>query len=302
MGARGLKRLLQASEILREGGCDPSLVPTEGPATAGSIAARAIAGGAELILAAGGDGTISEAAQGVAFTSVPMGILPAGTANVLASEIGLPCSMVNAAASLRNCIPTRISMGRLHCANGVERVRLFMLMAGVGLDAQIVYNLSLPLKSRLGKAAYWVAGFSLLGRELNEFEIVIDGRQFTCSFALISKVRNYGGDLEIARNTNLLDDRFEIVLFEGRSSLRYLNYLTRVALRRLNGVKGVTAIRSGGACLSSTGDRRIYIQVDGEYIGHLPARVEILPDALTLLVPETYLRRFGNSGRDSRRS
>ena len=291
MGAKGLKRLSRAAGILRESGHDTWLVPTQGPGTAGAIARRSIAEGADLILAAGGDGTINEIAEGLAFSSVPLGILPAGTANVLASEMGLGSSMERAAAGIPACIPTRISMGRLSCGNGSERTRLFLLMAGIGLDAKIVYNLSLPLKARLGKIAYWIAGFSLLGRGLDEFDIVVEGRQLRCSFALISKVRNYGGDLEIAQNTSLLDDCFEIVLFEGRSSFRYVKYLARVAARRLAGLQGVSLIRSKGACVSAAADRRIYIQVDGEYIGHLPARVEIVPDALTLLIPEGYIRK-----------
>jgi diacylglycerol kinase family enzyme len=173
--------------------------------------------------------------------------------------------------------------------NGSERTRLFLLMAGIGLDAKIVYNLSLPLKARFGKLAYWVGGFSLIGRELDEFEVLVDGRRVNCSFALISKVRNYGGDLEIAQNISLLDDRFEVVLFETRSSLRFLGYLARVAVRRLSGVSGVSLVRATQVCMPGTTARRIYIQVDGEYAGHIPASVEIVPDALTLLVPKPYI-------------
>jgi len=293
MGARGLKRLSRAAEILRESGHDTWLVPTQGPGTAGAIARRHIEEGAQLILAAGGDGTVNEIAEGVAFTSVPLGILPAGTANVLANELGLGSSLESAAVRVTASIPTRLSMGRLHCMNGSERTRLFLLMAGIGLDARIVYNISVPVKARLGKVAYWIAGFSLLGRELQEFEVLVEGRRLTCSFALISKVRNYGGDLEIARSVSLLDDRFEMVLFEGRSSFRYLKYLAGVAAGRVAGLQGVSIIRSAGACMSESADRRIYVQVDGEYAGHLPARLEIVPDALTLLIPEAYLRRSG---------
>jgi len=293
LGSKGLKRLSRAAEILRETGHDTWLVPTQGPGTAGAIARRHIAEGAELILAAGGDGTINEIAEGVVFSTVPLGILPAGTANVLANEMGMGSSLERAARHVTQCIPKRISVGRLDCSNGSERSRIFLLMAGVGLDAKIVYNLNLPLKARIGKLAYWIGGFSLVGRRLDEFEVVVEGRRITCSFALISKVRNYGGDLEIAQNTSLLDDRFEVVLFEGRSSLRYLNYLTRVAAGKLAGVKGVSVIRSTRACMSGTPDRRIYIQVDGEYAGHLPARVEMVPDALTLLMPEAYIRKCG---------
>jgi diacylglycerol kinase family enzyme len=113
-----------------------------------------------------------------------------------------------------------------------------------------------------------------------------------CSFALISKVRNYGGDFEIARDTSLLDDRFEVVLFEGRNSWRYLKYLTAVALKRLRGTNGVTVLRARKVCLSGSQDPRVHIQVDGEYAGLLPGSVEIVPDALTLLIPPGYLDRM----------
>jgi YegS/Rv2252/BmrU family lipid kinase len=291
MGDKGLKRLSGAAEILREAGHDTWLVPTQGPGTASAIARRSIADGAELILAAGGDGTINEIAEGVAFSDVPLGILPAGTANVLANEMGLGSGIERAAASLPGCVPTRISMGRLQCLNGSARTRLFLLMAGIGLDARIVYNINLPLKARLGKLAYWIGGFSLVGRKLDEFEVIVEGRRVSCAFALISKVRNYGGDLEIAQSTSLLDDQFEVVLFEGRSSFLFLTYLARVAMGKLKGVPGISLIRTGSVCLPGTADRRVYIQVDGEYAGHLPASVEIVPDALTLLIPQGYIKR-----------
>jgi diacylglycerol kinase (ATP) len=291
MGDKGLKRLSAAAEILREAGHDTWLVPTQGPGTAGAIARRSIADGAELILAAGGDGTINEIAAGVAFSDVPLGILPAGTANVLANEMGLDSTIEGAAASLGECVPTRISMGRLQCVNGSERTRLFLLMAGIGLDAKIVYNLRVPLKARFGKLAYWLAGFSQLGRDLDEFEVLVEGRRVNCSFALISKVRNYGGDLEIAQSTSLLDDQFEVVLFEGHSSFRFLTYLARVAVRKLAGVPGISLIRTGSVCMPGTTGRHVYIQVDGEYAGHIPASVEIVPDALTLLIPKGYIKK-----------
>ncbi len=296
MGNRGLKRLSDAAEILREAGHDTWLVPTQGPGTAGAIARRSIADGAELILAAGGDGTINEIAEGVAFSDVPLGILPAGTANVLAHEMGLGSSIEGAAARLDECVPTRISMGRLECVNGEERTRLFLLMAGIGLDAKIVYNISLPLKARFGKLAYWIGGFSLLGRQLDEFEVLVEGRRVNCAFALISKVRNYGGDMEIAQTISLLDDRFEVVLFESRSSFRFLTYLVRVAMRKLTGVQGIQVVRTAGVCMPGTAARHVYIQVDGEYAGHIPASVQIVPDALTLLIPPAYIEKSRFSG------
>jgi diacylglycerol kinase family enzyme len=165
-------------------------------------------------------------------------------------------------------------------------------MAGIGVDAHIVYHVSGPLKARTGKLAYWVAGFSLLGRRLATFEVKIGGEAHRCSFALLSKVRNYGGDFEIARSVSLFDDDFEAVLFQGRTSFGYLKYVVGMALNRLSGMKGVTVIRADRMSVSCPEDSRVYIQVDGESAGHLPAEIRIVPNALTLLVPPEYERRL----------
>jgi diacylglycerol kinase family enzyme len=163
-------------------------------------------------------------------------------------------------------------------------------MAGIGLDAHIVYRVSAPLKSATGKFAYWVAGWSLLGRRLAEFAVEMNGVRRTCSFALVSKVRNYGGDFEIARDVSLFDDHFEVVLFEGRSTLPYVKYFGGLMLNRLAGMKGVTVERAQCLRVLAPEDRRVYLQIDGESAGQLPAEIRIVPDALTLLVPPEYAR------------
>lgn len=264
-------------------------MPTTGPRTAGAIAREHIARGAELVVVAGGDGAINEAAEGMIHSSVPLAILPGGTANVLASEIKLGSDIERAAHRLAECRPQRISVGRLVCDGG--RVdRHFLLMAGVGLDAGIVYRVSGPLKARTGKFAYWVAGWSLLGRRLPEFQVEVDGAEHRCSFALLSKVRNYGGDFQIAREATLLDDRFEVVLFEGRSTIPYAKYFAGMALGRLAGMSGVTMLRAGSVKLACPEDRAVHVQIDGEYAGRLPAEINIVPDALTLMMPPGYGR------------
>ena len=220
-------------------------------------------------------------------SDVPLGVLPAGTANVLAMEMKLGGKLLRAAARLGECRPRRISVGHLTCDGG--RVsRHFLLMAGVGLDAHIVYRVSAGLKARTGKFSYWIAGWSLLGRSLPQFTVEADGRRYRCSFALLSKVRNYGGDFEIARSVNLFEEEFELVLFEGRSSLGYVKYFVALALNRLHGMKGITDCRARQVKLSGTEDRRVYLQIDGELAGHLPAEIRIVPQALTLLVPPQY--------------
>jgi diacylglycerol kinase (ATP) len=256
------------------------------------MARKAIDAGTELILAAGGDGTLNEVLNGVANTSVPLGILPAGTANVLATEMGLSRNIERAARMLPECLPQRISIGRL---DGRAKPRYFLSMAGIGFDAHIVYNLSEGLKRRLGKSAYWIGGFSEIVRRYPEFQVEIDGvKHQASSFALVSRVRNYGGDFEIARNASLLAGQFEVVLFRGRSPLPYLKYLLGMVTGRLSGMRGVSFVSAQCVRVFDPQDRRVYIQVDGENAGRLPATVSLVPDALTLLVPPRYLpSRFG---------
>jgi diacylglycerol kinase (ATP) len=293
---RGSDRLERATRIFTEAGYDATLVPTSGPGAAVALARGLVADGVGLIVAAGGDGTINEVAEGMVHSAVPLGILPAGTANVLAMETGMSSNLETAASNLLAYTPERISVGRLHFNNGSPAVRHFLLMAGVGLDARIIYNLSAPLKTNLGKIAYWIAAFGLVGRRLEEFSVEIDDRDYHCSFALVSKVRNYGGDLKIARDTSLFDDQFEVVLFQGQKSVRYLRYFVGVVRNRLQGMKGVRILRAHKIHFSPVRDTRVYMQVDGEYAGHLPGSVEIVRDAITLLLPPLYKRRVELTG------
>ncbi len=241
-----------------------------------------------MIVAAGGDGTINEVVEGMVGSEVPLGILPAGTANVLASETGMSTDLEKVARDLCGYSPERISVGRIHYSDSVPGSRHFLLMAGIGLDARVIYHLSSPLKNSLGKMAYWLAGFTMMGRHLEEFTVAINDQTYRCSFALVSKVRNYGGDLTIARDTCLFDNEFEVVLFEGENSLRYIPYFMGVVFNRLRGMNGVTIRRATSLTLQPGGDSRVYMQVDGEFAGHLPGSVEIVPNALTLLLPPGY--------------
>lgn len=268
-------------------------IATTGPGHAGEIARQAVDRGADLILVAGGDGTINEAVNGMANSHVPLGILPAGTANVLANELGIGGNMERAAAVLEAAVPERVALGLLS-NQGVQRH--FLLMAGAGLDADIVFHLNQRLKQLLGKGAYWIGGFSKFGQRIPEFTVRTGGRQYRAGFALVSRVRNYGGDLEIAQTISLLDDEFELVLFEGESSLGFLKYMLAVVAHRHLSMRGVTILRTRQAEFSFSPSSnethpKIHVQVDGEYAGIVPARVEIVPSALTLLVPPDFRAR-----------
>jgi diacylglycerol kinase (ATP) len=285
-GRNGNSKIARAVKILEAGGHSVTVAPTTGPRTAGGIARCFIDRGAGLILAAGGDGTINEVAEGMLNTDVPLGILPGGTANVLAMEMKLGSRLERVAERLDELRPRRVPVGHVICDGG--RVsRHFLLMAGAGLDAHIVYNVDGALKARVGKFAYYAAGWSMLGRRLPQMNVQVDGTQRQCSFALVSKVRNYGGDFEIARSVTLFESCFEAVLFEGRTSVPYVKYFLGMAFGALRGMKGVTVLRTSSLRLSSD-DPRVYVQIDGEFAGNLPAEIRMAPDALTVLAPDGY--------------
>lgn len=265
------------------------LCPTERPEHATELTATAIRSGADLILAAGGDGTINEVANGLVGSTVPLGVLPAGTANVLACEVGLPRNPLDAAALLPELVAQPIAVGRLTVADGSRRH--FLLMAGVGLDAQVLTKVNQRIKNVTGKLAYYVAGFSVLGGRLSRVQVNIEGRSLSTLFALISRVRNYGGDLAIASEASLLDDTFEVVTFAG-STWVYPFYLTGAVFGKATSLPGVTSIRTARLAVQVTpGEAPVFTQVDGELSGMAPATVEIVPNAITLLLPASYLER-----------
>ena len=290
---RSKGQLLQATiDALKRNGHEAKPVPTTGPNTAAAIVRECINEGADVILAAGGDGTINEIVNGMIGSQVPLGILPVGTANVLACEMGMRTHAPSAADLLASAVPARIAAGRI--SGGLSEGRHFLLMAGIGLDAMIVYNIDAEMKAKLGKVAYWIGGFQQLGKKLIEFDVRVNGDTHRCSFALASRVRNYGGDLNIARQVTLFAEDFEVVLFKGANSLPYLKYFAGVLVNQLPRLSGVEVLRTRALEVSAAADPRVYIQIDGEYAGRGPAKFEIVPDAVTLLVPpEFHSRRNG---------
>ena len=164
-----------------------------------------------------------------------------------------------------------------------------MLMAGMGLDAHIVYHVNGAIKGAHRQTGILAGRLEPAGQAPG----AIPRWRSAWSAASapshsLSKVRNYGGDFEIARNVNIMDDEFELVLLEGRNTLRYVKYFAGMALNVLAGMKGATVLRSGRVTLCGPEGSRIYVQIDGEFAGHLPAEVRMVPDALTLLIPPEY--------------
>jgi diacylglycerol kinase family enzyme len=115
-------------------------------------------------------------------------------------------------------------------------------------------------------------------------QLRIDGESIACGFALASRIRNYGGDLEIASGASLRKTDFEVVVFEGQNPLRYGLYMLAVAVRQVQKLPGVHTRRATTVQILTAGPS----QVDGEYYGREVLTIEAVPDALTLLIPPKY--------------
>jgi diacylglycerol kinase (ATP) len=275
------QRVPNAIAALRAHGYDVRQMPTTGPQVAGEFASRAVSEGVDLVVGCGGDGTLNETAAGLIGTRTPFLPLPGGTANVLCMETGLGRDLVKAAARVPELVPRRIAVGRY-------QERCFLLMAGIGLDAHIVEHLDPSTKKRLGKLAYWLAGFQAILRWLPEFDVIANGETHRVSMALVTRVRNYGGDLEIARRVRLSDDDFDLVLLKGRAALRYGLYFAGILTNTLGLMPGARVVRARDVQVGAPLHAPIFGQLDGESVGPVPARITIVPDALTILLPKEY--------------
>ncbi len=270
-------------ETLRANFVSVEALPTTGPNTAAAMARKCAEAGEATVFVLGGDGTINEVANGLVGTGAVLGVLPGGTANCLAVELGIGLDPMAAARASKNWTPYRIAVGV--CRAEAREPRHFLVMAGAGVDAQIVREVNYALKKKIGKAAYWIAGFAASLRVLPELWVESANNKAKVSFALASRVRNYGGDLEIAKTIRLGEPKFETVLFEGRFALRYMKYLAGVLINQHRGMAGVHVSHEEKLRLSAANGAEIYVQVDGELYGRLPVELEIVPAALTILAP-----------------
>lgn len=281
-GARRLRPIESVASQLRSLGVEVELKPTAGPGEATEIAARAAGNGTSDVIVAGGDGTINEAIQGMAGSKARLAIIPRGTANVLARELSLPLDDEQATVVVARGNARRIHLGRATDeTNG--KSRLFVLMAGIGLDASVVERVQPRLKKRIGKGAFWISGLSHLADwKPSPFTLEIDGQSFKGTFAAIGKAARYGGDLQITPGARLDEPEFEICLIETSSRFRYLRLLSYALSSGMPHDKpGVRFIKT--ASVRAIGDAPV--QVDGELIGQLPMRFEIASESLEVIVP-----------------
>ena len=302
-GRRRRKRFQAVLDLLERDGDELSLRATEAPGDATRLARQIDLGdvdlrAGDLVVAAGGDGTINEVINGLVAegrpASVPLAIVPLGTSNVLAAEIGLGRSPEAAARTIREGTVRSVSLGRITGAN-MPNGRTFILMAGVGVDAHAVADVDPGLKRRFAQGAYVWAGLQAVFRSRGRrYRVEVDGVRHEAASVIVAKAAHYGGPFIVAREARLDDPRFQVCLFERAGFWPAGLYGVALALGRLDAAPGFTSVPGRKvritAPASQSGDRPPTkpaepVQCDGDDVARLPVKIEVMPEALSLVVP-----------------
>jgi YegS/Rv2252/BmrU family lipid kinase len=271
-------RAALAASVVSSYGCHPDIFVTERRGHARELAAGALARGATIVVAWGGDGTVNEVASAVAFHDASLGVVPSGSGNGLARELGLPAAPV-AALTVAVTGPTRV----IDC--GELDGRLFVNVAGVGLDASIAHRFA-ALGNRRGFRRYVEIGArELLRFEADEYTIAADDRTIRARALVvaIANARQYGNGAVIAPDARIDDGRLDVVSVAHRSpwaALRHVPKLFSGQLARAPGVWMRTATN-----VEITSIRSVLYHVDGEpFSGGTSVRARVHPRALRVRV------------------
>lgn len=276
-GWRRRHRLAAVLVHLEALGCEVRVQPTGKRGDAEAFARDARDGLWDVVAVAGGDGTINEAANGLYGGGLPLAVIPLGTANVLAAEIGLPTD----AAGIARVIAT--APARPVCV-GVANRRLFVMMAGVGFDAHVVASVRADLKRALGKGAYALITLAGLWRfSGTTYRVTVDGTDYAAASAVIANGHFYGGRMSCAPAARLEDPRLHACLFLKPGPWRALRYALWLMMGRLHRLPDIAVV--AGRRVTVAGPDGDPVQGDGDIISAMPLTVDVAETMLSVIAP-----------------
>jgi diacylglycerol kinase (ATP) len=265
--------------FLRHSGWKVDLRLTEAAGDGRRLAREAVEQEAEVVIAAGGDGTINEVIQELAGSETALGVLPIGTVNVWAREMGIPLESVGAREVLLHGETRRIDLGRIND-------RFFLLMVGIGFDGEVVQSVEKKRFKRFGALGYLFASIRMSVRfdgfrvslKINEREVRIRALQI-----VIGNTQLYGGAIKLTWHAKCDDGLLDVCIVRTGSLWRQVLTLMDVLLQRKRGRQ----FMSYETCtsLEVRTRRPIAMQIDGDAAGQTPAIVRVVPGALRVIVP-----------------
>jgi diacylglycerol kinase (ATP) len=264
------------AKILRSGGLTVEVLNTEHPNHATELASLA---GDRLVVAAGGDGTVNEVLNGLS-PEATLGVLPLGTANVLAREFGLPLDPAEACQRILQGERSMVDFGIATNDDGAER--RFACMAGIGFDATVIGAVTPRLKRYLRRLAFQVTAFKVFfGNRFPPLEIIHGDEAHTARFAIVANGQFYGGDYRVSGPGLLTSGEFETILVERVCDLLRPDVFAGIMARRpLN--RSMMSFTSTEVHARAPGTE-VPVQLDGELWGGLPMSFRIEPGALNVV-------------------
>jgi len=279
-GRRRAHLLWRVLDVMVANGIRIDLAETHSPGHAEALARAAAAAGETMVVAAGGDGTIAEVANGLLGSGARLGVIPLGTANVLAHELALPFAPRAVAAALAFGRTKPLWPGMMRGPTGS---RLFVQMLGVGFDAHVVHHLSLPLKRAFGRGAYVVQTLRELVRyRFTPIHLRIDGQDIQAASAIVTKGRLYAGKYLLAPEAMPALAGFSVVLFERTGPGAALLYGAALPCDMLGRAPGVRHLRASR--IEVIGNETVPAQADGDAAGFAPVSVYDAPGPIAVVV------------------
>ena len=286
----------RAIGIIQSAGVHTTLTICRSSQEATVHARYAVASGADTVVACGGDGTIHDVLQELAGTPVALAILPFGTANALAHDLKIPLRPSDAARAAVAGSVRRVPLGLIeyHDFEGKPAQRYFTVAAGVGVDAHLFYKLNRGLKKQAGMAAYYIKAWNLLASyRMRRFEVEYangDGakQQAILTELLAVRIRFFGNVLrELVPGAHLDCPDLRAVMCRTASRTAYLQYVAHTLMGLPRNIKGIDLVSCAEIICRQPEQSadRIYVEADGELLGRLPARMSMVPDALSLVAP-----------------
>ena len=231
----------------------------------------------DAIIAAGGDSTIRGVASGLAGAELPLGIIPIGTGNVLAEEIGLTRTPQAVAACLLTGATIPVMPGR--AGN-----QLFLEMVGAGFDARVLQRLDMRWKHCLGKLAYAWPILGALAQRPRSFRVRVDGRELSCTWLVVTKVAHYAGSFIIAPRQRLSEPGFHAVIVSAETRREMAGVLVSVPFRLAGRHPGVEVVACRDVEVPAGQD--VPFQIDGEPLDAASLKISTSGEVLRLIVPE----------------
>jgi len=295
-GRKALKKINEAAAIIKSRGYEVRVLLTAKRGDAESFAkeiavnqpqnptppsspplSRGGSGGV-LIIAAGGDGTFNEVINGIVHTSIPMAILPLGTTNVLAQELGISDDVEKALDAALDGKAHNVCLGKITLSKNISRY--FCLMAGIGYDAETVYGVKNEVKKYSGKGAYILSGLrTLTSWKPDKLTFSVNGKSSEGYSAIICKASKYAGNFRVAPDADLEKNNFYAFIMHGRKRSDIIKYVCGIVAGKRLKFKGITYEQAENIEVRG----KAHVQIDGDYFGMTPAVIETVPDALRLV-------------------